>query len=34
MVAVVVYARDTGLTEADRAAAEADRAAFARYADC
>ncbi|MDQ7903006.1 MMPL family transporter [Phytohabitans sp. ZYX-F-186] len=32
LVAVAVYARDTGLTGADRAKAEADRAAFARYA--
>jgi putative drug exporter of the RND superfamily len=32
LVAVVVYARDGGLTEADRAAAGADRAGFARYA--
>jgi RND superfamily putative drug exporter len=33
LVAVAVYARDTGLTDADRAAVEADRAAFARYAE-
>jgi RND superfamily putative drug exporter len=32
-VAVAVYARQTGLTGADRAKAEADRAAFARYAE-
>ena len=32
LVAVVVYARDSGLTGADRAKVEADRAAFARYA--
>jgi putative drug exporter of the RND superfamily len=32
LVAVVVYARDGGLTGPDRAKAEADRAAFARYA--
>ena len=31
-VAVVVYARDTGITAADRAAVEADRAAFAGLA--
>lgn len=33
LVAVAVYARDNGLTDADRAKAEADRAAFARYAE-
>ncbi|GAA4468155.1 MMPL family transporter [Phytohabitans houttuyneae] len=33
LVAVAVYARDAGLTDADRAKAEADRAAFARYAE-
>jgi RND superfamily putative drug exporter len=33
LVAVAVYARDSGLTAADRAAADADRAAFARYAE-
>jgi putative drug exporter of the RND superfamily len=32
LVAVAVYARDGGLTGADRAKADADRAAFARYA--
>jgi RND superfamily putative drug exporter len=32
LVAVAVYGRDSGLTGADRAKAEADRAAFARYA--
>ncbi len=32
-VAVAVYARETGLTGADRAKAEADRAAFGRYAE-
>ncbi|MEO3930547.1 MMPL family transporter [Micromonosporaceae bacterium B7E4] len=32
LVAVAVYARDTGLTGADRARVAADRAAFARYA--
>ncbi|MBO0869974.1 MAG: MMPL family transporter [Micromonosporaceae bacterium] len=32
LVAVVVYARDSGLTDADRAAATADRGAFLRYA--
>ncbi|GIJ55279.1 MMPL family transporter [Virgisporangium aurantiacum] len=31
MIAVVVYARDTGLTDADRAAVDVDRTAFARY---
>ncbi|HEU4425909.1 MAG TPA: MMPL family transporter [Pilimelia sp.] len=33
LIAVVVYAREAGLTAADRAKAEADRAAFAGYAD-
>jgi RND superfamily putative drug exporter len=33
LTAVVVYARDTGLTGDDRAAVEADRAAFARFAE-
>jgi putative drug exporter of the RND superfamily len=33
LVAVAVYARDGGLTEADRAKVEADRAALARYAE-
>jgi RND superfamily putative drug exporter len=33
LVAVVVYARDSGLTAADTAKAQADRAAFATYAD-
>lgn len=33
LVAVAVYARDSGLTAADRAKAGADRAAFARYAE-
>jgi RND superfamily putative drug exporter len=33
LVAVAVYARDTGLTDADRAKAETDRTAFARYAE-
>jgi RND superfamily putative drug exporter len=33
LVAVAVYARDTGLTAADRAKVETDRAAFARYAE-
>lgn len=33
LVAVVVYARQSGLSDADRAKAEADRAAFVRYAD-
>ena len=33
LVAVAVYARDTGLTAADRAVIEADRVAFARYAE-
>jgi RND superfamily putative drug exporter len=32
LVAVAVYARETGLTEADRAKVTADRAAFAGYA--
>ncbi|MGY0007837.1 MMPL family transporter [Micromonospora sp. I033] len=32
-LAIAVYVRDTGLTPADRARVEADRAAFARYAD-
>jgi RND superfamily putative drug exporter len=32
LVAVAVYTRETGLTDADRAAVEADRTAFARYA--
>ncbi|GAA3775019.1 MMPL family transporter [Plantactinospora mayteni] len=32
LVAVTVYARDAGLTDADRARVAADRAAFARYA--
>ncbi|SHM94708.1 MMPL family transporter [Cryptosporangium aurantiacum] len=32
LVAVAVYTRDTGVTDADRAAVEADRAAFAQYA--
>ncbi|MET8836674.1 MMPL family transporter [Micromonospora sp. NPDC004540] len=32
-IAIAVYVRDTGLTPADRARVEADRAAFARYAD-
>ncbi|MGN9808759.1 MMPL family transporter [Micromonospora sp. BQ11] len=32
-VAIAVYVRDSGLTDADRARAEADRAVFARYAD-
>jgi putative drug exporter of the RND superfamily len=33
LVAVAVYARDSGLTGADRAKAAADRAAFAHYAE-
>ncbi|MFC0532560.1 MMPL family transporter [Phytohabitans kaempferiae] len=33
LVAVAVYARDTGLTDADRSKAEVDRAAFTRYAE-
>jgi RND superfamily putative drug exporter len=33
LVAVTVYARDAGLTAADRAKVEADRAAFAPYAE-
>jgi len=33
LVAVAVYARDTGLTEADQAKAEADRASYTRYAE-
>ncbi|GAA1816882.1 MMPL family transporter [Luedemannella flava] len=33
LVAVAVYARDAGLTAADRAKVDADRAAFARYAE-
>ena len=33
LVAVVVYAREAGLTPADRAKVEADRAVFARYAE-
>jgi putative drug exporter of the RND superfamily len=33
LLAVAVYARDTGLTDADRAKATADRAAFAAYAE-
>src|SRR5687767_178486 len=33
LVAVAVYARDTGITAADRAKVEADRAVFARYAE-
>jgi putative drug exporter of the RND superfamily len=33
LVAIAVYARDTGLTAADRAAVEADRVAFARSAE-
>ncbi|MEU4478728.1 MMPL family transporter [Micromonospora sp. NPDC023966] len=32
-LAIAVYVRDTGLTPADRARVEADRAAFAAYAD-
>jgi hypothetical protein len=32
-VAVAVYARETGLTDADLAKVETDRAAFARYAE-
>ncbi|GGM21165.1 putative membrane protein ActII-3 [Micromonospora sonchi] len=32
-LAVAVYVRQSGLTDADRAKAEADRVAFARYAD-
>ncbi|BCJ58344.1 membrane protein [Micromonospora endophytica] len=32
-LAVVVYVRDGGLTDADRARSEQDRAAFVRYAD-
>ncbi|GAB3181269.1 MMPL family transporter [Micromonospora palomenae] len=32
-VAIAVYVRDSGLTDADRAKAEADRAVFVRYAD-
>lgn len=32
LVAVAVYVRETGLTDADRAKVEADRAAFARFA--
>ncbi|WP_203896746.1 MMPL family transporter [Virgisporangium aliadipatigenens] len=32
-VAVAVYVRESGLTDADRARVEADRTAFARYAD-
>jgi RND superfamily putative drug exporter len=33
LIAVAVYARESGLTAADRAKAQADRAAFARYAE-
>ncbi|MBE1491258.1 MMPL family transporter [Plantactinospora soyae] len=33
LVAVVVYAREAGLSEADRAKVATDRAAFVRYAD-
>jgi putative drug exporter of the RND superfamily len=33
LVAVAVYARESGLTAADRAKADADRKAFARYAE-
>src|SRR5690554_3743487 len=33
LVAVAVYAREAGITDADRAAVEADRAAFAQYAE-
>src|SRR5215207_10389551 len=33
LVAVAVYARDSGLTDADKAKAEDDRAAFTRYAE-
>ena len=33
LFAVVVYARDAGLTPEDRAAVETDRAAFARYVE-
>ena len=33
LVAVAVYAREAGLTPADRAKVEADRAVFARYAE-
>jgi RND superfamily putative drug exporter len=33
LVAVAVYARDSGLTEDDRAKAEADRTAFVQYAE-
>jgi putative drug exporter of the RND superfamily len=33
LVAVAVYARESGLTDADRAAVEADRDAFAGYAE-
>jgi putative drug exporter of the RND superfamily len=33
LVAVAVYVRDSGLTDADRSKAEADRAAFAAYAE-
>ncbi|NES29580.1 MMPL family transporter [Micromonospora terminaliae] len=32
-LAIAVYVRDSGLTSADRARVEADRVAFARYAD-
>ncbi|MFI7427206.1 MMPL family transporter [Micromonospora sp. NPDC049836] len=32
-LAIAVYVRDTGLTDADRARVDADRAAFARYAE-
>ncbi|MEU0152239.1 MMPL family transporter [Micromonospora fulviviridis] len=32
-LAIAVYVRDTGLTPADRARVDADRAAFARFAD-
>lgn len=32
-LAIAVYVRDTGLTAADRARVDADRAAFARYAE-
>ncbi|MFJ8577219.1 MMPL family transporter [Micromonospora sp. NPDC093277] len=32
-LAVAVYAREAGLTDADRAKVDADRAAFSRYAD-
>ncbi len=33
LIAVAVYARETGLTDADRSKVEADRVAFGRFAE-